>query len=58
MILLKVSGIETYYGKIQALKGVSLEVEQGKIVTILRGKRCRKNNDNEIHCRPIKTKDR
>lgn len=35
MKLLKVSGIETYYGKIQALKGVSLEVEQGKIVTIL-----------------------
>jgi len=33
--LLKVSGIETFYGKIQALKGVSLEVEQGKIVTIL-----------------------
>lgn len=35
MKLLKVSGIETFYGKIQALKGVSLEVEQGKIVTIL-----------------------
>lgn len=35
MILLKVTGIETFYGKIQALKGVSLEVEQGKIVTIL-----------------------
>ena len=35
MILLKVSGIETFYGKIQALKGVSLEVEQGKVVTIL-----------------------
>ncbi|MCH6268659.1 MULTISPECIES: ABC transporter ATP-binding protein [Neobacillus] len=33
--MLKVSGIETFYGKIQALKGVSLEVEQGKIVTIL-----------------------
>ncbi|MEH6940656.1 ABC transporter ATP-binding protein [Bacillus sp. JJ722] len=33
--MLKVTGIETYYGKIQALKGVSLEVEQGKIVTIL-----------------------
>ncbi|MCM3568488.1 ABC transporter ATP-binding protein [Neobacillus mesonae] len=33
--MLKVSGIETYYGKIQALKGVSLDVEQGKIVTIL-----------------------
>jgi branched-chain amino acid transport system ATP-binding protein len=35
MRLLKVSGIETFYGKIQALKGVSLEVEQGKIVAIL-----------------------
>lgn len=33
--LLKVTGIETFYGKIQALKGVSLEVEQGKVVTIL-----------------------
>ncbi|EKN69107.1 ABC transporter ATP-binding protein [Neobacillus bataviensis LMG 21833] len=33
--MLKVSGIETFYGKIQALKGVSLEVEQGKIVAIL-----------------------
>lgn len=34
-ILLKVNEIETFYGKIQALKGVSLEVEQGKIVTLL-----------------------
>ena len=27
--------VETYYGKIHALKGVSLEVPQGKIVTLL-----------------------
>ncbi|MDQ0219215.1 ABC transporter ATP-binding protein [Peribacillus cavernae] len=33
--MLKVTGIETFYDKIQALKGISLEVEQGKIVTIL-----------------------
>lgn len=33
--LLKVSNIETYYGQIQALKGVSLQVEEGKIVTLL-----------------------
>ena len=33
--MLKVSGIETYYGNIQALKGISLDVEQGKIVTLL-----------------------
>ncbi|PUB11673.1 ABC transporter ATP-binding protein [Paenisporosarcina sp. OV554] len=33
--MLKVKGIETFYGKIQALKGVSLEVEQGQVVTLL-----------------------
>lgn len=35
MKLLKVTEIQTYYDKIQALKGISLEVEQGQIVTIL-----------------------
>ena len=33
--LLKVEGISTYYGKIQALKNISLEVKEGTIVTIL-----------------------
>ena len=33
--MLKVTDIQTFYGKIQALKGISLEVEEGKIVTIL-----------------------
>lgn len=33
--MLKVTDIETFYGKIQALKGISLHVEQGKIVTLL-----------------------
>lgn len=33
--LLKVSNLETYYGQIQALKGINLDVEEGKIVTLL-----------------------
>jgi len=33
--LLNVSAIQTFYGKIQALKGISLKVEEGKIVTLL-----------------------
>jgi len=33
--LLKVSGIETYYGKIQALKDINLEVHEGQVVTLL-----------------------
>lgn len=35
MSLLRVRNIETYYGPIMAIKGVSLEVEEGDIVTIL-----------------------
>ncbi len=33
--ILKVSNIETYYGPIMAIRGVSLEVEEGQIVTVL-----------------------
>ncbi len=33
--MLKVQGIETWYGAIQALKGVSLDVQQGEIVALL-----------------------
>jgi branched-chain amino acid transport system ATP-binding protein len=33
--MLKVEGIETWYGAIQALKGISLEVNQGEIVALL-----------------------
>ena len=33
--LLSVSGIETFYGPIQAIRGVSLDVAPGQIVTVL-----------------------
>jgi len=35
MTLLEVENIETYYGNIQALKGISLTVDQGEIVTLI-----------------------
>src|SRR3954470_14240233 len=35
MALLEVENIHTYYGNIEALKGVSLEVEEGEIVTLI-----------------------
>jgi branched-chain amino acid transport system ATP-binding protein len=34
-ILLKVEGIHTYYGTIHALKGISIEVREGEIVTLI-----------------------
>jgi branched-chain amino acid transport system ATP-binding protein len=33
--LLEVDGIETFYGSIQALKGLTLEVHEGEIVTLI-----------------------
>src|ERR687888_767159 len=35
MAFLEVSDIHTYYGNIQALKGVSLTVEEGECVTLI-----------------------
>jgi branched-chain amino acid transport system ATP-binding protein len=35
MALLEVSDIHTYYGAIEALKGVSLTVEEGEVVTLI-----------------------
>ena len=33
--LLEIRGLETFYGKIQALKGVDLDIEDGEIVTLI-----------------------
>ena len=35
MALLEVNDIHTYYGAIHALKGVSINVDQGEIVTLI-----------------------
>ncbi len=37
MALLEVQDIHSYYGKIHALKGISITVEQGEIVTLIGG---------------------
>ena len=33
--LLRLDGVQTYYGAIQALKGISIEVHEGEIVTLI-----------------------
>ena len=35
MALLEVNDIHTFYGNIEALKGISLTVEEGEIVTLI-----------------------
>ena len=41
--MLKLTDIDTFYGSIQALKGVSLTVEEGEIVSLLGGNACGKS---------------
>ena len=33
--LLQVRGVQTFYGKIQALKGIDMDVNAGEIVTLI-----------------------
>ena len=33
--MLKINNIQTYYGNIQALKGVSINVTEGEIITLI-----------------------
>ena len=33
--ILELQGVETYYGSIQALKGISIDVRDGEIVTLI-----------------------
>jgi ABC-type histidine transport system ATPase subunit len=35
MAMLRVSQIEIYYWNVQALRGISLEVKEGRIVTLI-----------------------
>ena len=35
MALLHIENLHTYYGSVQALKGINLEVEEGEIVTLI-----------------------
>jgi branched-chain amino acid transport system ATP-binding protein len=41
--VLKLTGIDTFYGTIQALKNISLTVEEGEIVSLLGGNACGKS---------------
>ena len=34
-VLLKVQGLDVYYGAVHALKGVDLEVRKGEVVTLI-----------------------
>jgi branched-chain amino acid transport system ATP-binding protein len=57
MPILEVENIHTYYGNIHALKGVSLSVEQGEIVTLIGGNGAGKTTTLSTICGLLKPRE-
>lgn len=53
--MLKVENINVYYGNIQALSGISLDIQEGEIVTLI-GERSWKEHVAENRFRSVKAK--
>ncbi len=49
MALLEVEEIHAYYGNIHALKGITIKVEEGEIVTLIGANGAGKINHAKIH---------
>ena len=58
MSLLELRDIHSYYGNIHALKGVSLTVEEGEIVTLIGAQRRRQDHDAALDLRPSPSQGR
>ena len=57
MAILEVENIHTYYGNIHALKGVSLSVEKGEIVTLIGGNGAGKTTTLRTICGLLKPRE-
>ena len=53
MAMLEVKDLEVYYGMIQAIKGISFEVNQGEVIA-----RSRKDNNTSYNYRTSFSKER
>jgi branched-chain amino acid transport system ATP-binding protein len=51
MALLELKDVRTFYGNIQALKGISISVDEGEIVTLIGANGQPKNDDTHEHLR-------
>ena len=49
--LLSLRGVETYYGKIVALRGIDIDVNEGEIVTVIGANGGRQVDHHDDHLR-------
>ncbi len=57
MALLEVENLHTYYGKIHALRGISLTVEEGEIVTLIGGNGAGKSTTLNTICGIVRSSE-
>lgn len=57
MALLEVENIHSYYGKIHALKGISLTVDEGEVVTLIGGNGAGKSTTLNTICGIVRASD-
>ena len=58
MAMLEVKDLQVYYGMIQAIKGISFEVNRGRGHCSDRSQRCRKDDNSAYHHRTACTESR
>ena len=58
MSMLSIKDLQVYYGAINAIKGISFDVEQGEIIALIGAKRRRKDHDTPHHHRTCSGKAR
>ena len=58
MAMLEVKDLEVYYGMIQAIKGISFEVNQGEVVALIGANGSRKDNHTSYNYRSSSVKER
>lgn len=56
--MLKVDNIDVYYGAIHAIKGISIEVPKGEIVTLVGSNGSRQKHNAEDYFRADETEKR
>jgi len=57
MALLEVENLHTFYGKIHALRGISLTVEEGEIVTLIGGNGAGKTSTLNTICGIVRSSE-
>lgn len=58
MAMLEIKDLEVYYGMIQAIKGISFEVNEGEVIALIGANGAWKDDHSSHHFRTDRSKER